>query len=53
MFITFTNGLNPVGFIFNDQSYFEWNLADKIFRFCLLALDECQTVVCWIKNLGY
>lgn len=39
LFITFTNGINAIGFMFNDQSYFEWNLADKIFRFCLLALD--------------
>lgn len=37
--ITFTDGLNLVGFTFNDQSYFELNLTEKIFNFCLLALD--------------
>lgn len=37
--IIFSNGLNLVGFMFNDQSYLEWNLTDKIFNFCLLALD--------------
>lgn len=38
-----TNRLNLVGFTFNDQSYFKCNLMDKIFNFCLLPLDECQT----------
>lgn len=50
--IASTNRPNIVRFTFNDQSYFECNLIDKIFNFCLLALDERQTVYVDLKLLA-
>lgn len=50
--IASTNRPNLVGFTCNDQSYFECNLTDKIFNFCLLALGECQAVYAGLKLLA-